>query len=57
MTRDRWTSPELPIEVEEFLSWTWSPSAAGQRNTLSAYERDLRAYVTGSGAKSIRADV
>ena len=34
---------ELPIEVEDFLSWM-SSERGRARNTLSAYRRDLRAY-------------
>jgi integrase/recombinase XerD len=34
---------ELPIEIEDFLSWM-SSERGRARNTLSAYRRDLRAY-------------
>jgi integrase/recombinase XerD len=35
---------ELPIEVEEFLSWMVAERGRAP-NTVAAYERDLRAYV------------
>ncbi|CAN5574077.1 site-specific tyrosine recombinase XerD [soil metagenome] len=35
---------ELPIEVEEFLSWMVAERGRAA-NTVAAYERDLRAYV------------
>ncbi len=34
---------ELPIEIEDFLSWM-SSERGRARNTLSAYRRDLRSY-------------
>ena len=36
---------ELPLEVEEFLSWLVAERGRSE-NTLSAYRRDLSAYVT-----------
>ncbi len=45
---------ELPLEVEEFLSWM-SSERGRARNTLSAYRRDLGTYCAGSrGVVSIR---
>jgi integrase/recombinase XerD len=37
------TSPELPLEIEEFLSWLLSERGRAA-NTLAAYRRDLAAY-------------
>jgi integrase/recombinase XerD len=39
---------ELPLEAEEFLTWL-TVERGRSRNTLSAYRRDLRAYVDWLG--------
>src|SRR5262245_37800245 len=36
-------TPELPLEIEEFLSWLLSERGRAA-NTLSAYRRDLATY-------------
>jgi len=41
---------ELPLEVEEFLSWLVAERGRSA-NTLSAYRRDLSAYVTWLGER------
>ena len=41
---------ELPLEVEEFLSWLVAERGRSE-NTLSAYRRDLSAYVTWLGER------
>jgi integrase/recombinase XerD len=41
---------ELPLEVEEFLSWLVAERGRSE-NTLSAYRRDLSAYVTWLAAR------
>ena len=41
---------ELPIEVEEFLSWLVAEKARSE-NTLSAYRRDLRGYTEWLSAR------
>lgn len=53
---------ELPLEVEEFLSWLLTERGRSA-NTLAAYRRDLRGYVTwlaanGTGLRDVdRSDV
>ncbi|MFM2073011.1 MAG: site-specific tyrosine recombinase XerD [Actinomycetota bacterium] len=44
--------PELPLVVEEFLSWMLTERGRS-RNTLAAYRRDLCAYCTWLAAKKI----
>ena len=46
---------ELPIEVEEFLSWLLSERGRAA-NTLAAYRRDLTAYATWLGEHGLTLD-
>jgi integrase/recombinase XerD len=43
---------ELPLEAEEYLSWLVSERGRAG-NTVSAYRRDLEAYCTWLGARSL----
>lgn len=43
---------DLPLEVHEYLSWLVSEKGRS-RNTVSAYRRDLRAYCTWLGGRTL----
>jgi integrase/recombinase XerD len=49
------TGDEIPIEVEEFLSWLLSERGRAA-NTLAAYRRDLTAYAEWLHARSLTLD-
>jgi integrase/recombinase XerD len=49
------TGDEIPIEVEEFLSWLLSERGRAA-NTLAAYRRDLTAYAEWLQARSLTLD-
>ena len=55
MKRDPDLYLELPIEVEEFLSWLLSERGRAA-NTLAAYRRDLTAYVTWLADRGLTLD-
>jgi len=55
LAADRVTDRELPLEVEEYLTWL-SAERGRAANTVAAYRRDLAAYTTWLQARRVALD-